>query len=142
ERRGRPREGRREPSAHAKPCQRRLLAPGQTEAEGGGEGAPAVGCAVAVAGGVAVAAADGEAGPPPPAARPAPAEQTAVPPRCSAGGGESAREQHEQDGRTRRTAAPSSFPSEVRHAGVRRAGLLARGSTSPGPFPPHRGSGL
>src|SRR5262249_36617885 len=37
-------------------------------------------------------------------------------------------------------AQPSSSPAEGMSAGSRRAGLLARGSSSPGPFPP-RGSG-
>src|SRR5205807_10450362 len=48
------------------------------------------------------------------------------------------RKDGEERGRATRARDPSPFPTEGQSAGVRRAGLLARGSSSPGPFPPRR----
>src|SRR5207247_7324855 len=53
-----------------------------------------------------------------------------LPPAC--------RKDGEERGRATRARDPSPFPAEGQSAGVRRAGFLARGSSSPGPFPPRR----
>ena len=56
-----------------------------------------------------------------------------LPARRGRGGGEA-----RAGGRSRSRNPPSSFPAEGPSAGLSRAGFLARGSSSPGPFPPRR----